>query len=422
MSEPTNETPFPRPEWPPIQSLDSIDIIGARHDGALNMIIVASQPLDDSPVTLDSIHRKVQTYLTAIGLEEFQAEMGRPPREKICIIITCEHPIHPRALAVITRCHAIAAEQGIRLELRKSTSSPPIPLPQEGQQVEHSIRPATEADRRQIAAHVAVVLGMLRPRYPDAQFHRTEEGLRLLQRLQDDGLLLAGREAELESVGIAFGEVLAARTPLEWVTVEWEGERGLGLQYPNTTIIVFPGDMIAKRVNRGERVDFASLFASLMAQVEQMKDDPDYRRQAPATSEEEPEPSEELLDLIFAALEVGVETVRATNSGMHPFLMTPGDGKPAYTRFVDESIQRCIEMAQKAASELPAGVPAYAIAIDGYLPTEEEKFDAIIVEAAERGQSVGFVFAQRYRPAREGKAFEVVGRPAIIKTMPGRFG
>ncbi len=138
-------------------------------------------------------------------------------------------------------------------------------------------------------------------------------------------------------------------------------------------------------------------------------------------SDAELEPSDALLDLIFAALDVGIETVRATNGGMHPFVVTPGDGKPAYTRFVDDSMEQCIKMAQRAASELPTEVSAYAIAIDGYLPTAEEKFDAVIVEAAERGQAVGFVFAQRYRPARKGRAFEVVGRPALIKEVPSRF-
>jgi hypothetical protein len=81
------EEPFPTPEWPPIQSLDSIDIIGNRHDGGLDLAIVASQPIDGSPQTLDSIRRKVGTYLTVIGLEKFQDEMGHPPRDKTTIII-----------------------------------------------------------------------------------------------------------------------------------------------------------------------------------------------------------------------------------------------------------------------------------------------------------------------------------------------
>jgi hypothetical protein len=258
--------------------LDSIDIIGKRRDGGLDLAIVASQPIDASPTTLDSIRRKVRTYLTTISLEEFQAEFGHPPREKTVIIIACEHSIHPEALAVIAQCRVAAAAQGVRLEVRKSIDSPPVPLPAGGREVEQSICPATEADRNRISAQVAAVLGMLRSRYGDVQLCSTEDDLRLLQRLQDDGVLQAGRQEELEGVGIVFGQVLAARTPLQWVSVVWQGERGLGLQYPNTTVIVFPGSMIAKRVNRGERVEFAPLFESVVAQVQQMKDAPEYQR------------------------------------------------------------------------------------------------------------------------------------------------
>jgi hypothetical protein len=270
------EESFPRPEWPPIQSLDSIDITGNRHDGGVDLVIVASQPIDASPETLESIRRKVATYLTAIGLAEFQAEMGHPPPEKTTIIIACEHPIHPKALTVIAQCRAQAALQGVRLEVRKSIDSTALPMP--AGEVEQSIHPASETERQQISAQIAAMMEMLRSRYGDVQLRHTEDDLRLLQRLQDDNALQALREEELQGVGIVFGQVLAAQTPLQWVTVEWQGERVLGLQYPNTTVIVFPGSMIAKRVKRGERVQFASLLSSMMAQVEQLKDDPQYQR------------------------------------------------------------------------------------------------------------------------------------------------
>jgi hypothetical protein len=149
---------------------------------------------------------------------------------------------------------------------------------QQGNKLEQSVRPPTEADRDRIATHVSAVSAMLRSRYGDVQLTHSEDDLRLLQTLHDDGVLQSGHEDELTSVGIVFGEVLAARTPLRWATVEWDGERMLALQYPNTTVIVFPGAMIAKRVDRRERVVFASLFDSVATQVEQLKDDPEYRR------------------------------------------------------------------------------------------------------------------------------------------------
>src|SRR5262249_40852959 len=156
--------------------------------------------------TLESIRRKVGTYLTAIGLEEFQAEMGHPPPEKTAIIIACEHPIHPKALAVIAQCRAVAAARGVRLEVRKSMDSTPAPLPEGGNAMEQSIRPASAADRNRISAQVAAVLGTLRSRYGDVQLRHTEDDLRLLQRLQDEGALQTSQKDELECVGIAFGQ------------------------------------------------------------------------------------------------------------------------------------------------------------------------------------------------------------------------
>jgi len=116
------EAAFPKPKWPPIQNLDSIDIFGKRRDGGLDLCIVASQPLDGDAETLESIRHKVSSYLTAIRSEKFQAEMGYRTLEQTTIIIACDHPIHPVAMAVIEECKALAAGQGVRLKLQKSTA------------------------------------------------------------------------------------------------------------------------------------------------------------------------------------------------------------------------------------------------------------------------------------------------------------
>jgi hypothetical protein len=115
----SDDEEFPKPAWPPIQDLDSVDIAAKRRDGGVDLFIVASQPLDASPETLKSIRQKVNTYLETIELEEFLSEMGWPARESITIVLTCEYPIHPQALAVIEECRLLAARRGVRLELRR---------------------------------------------------------------------------------------------------------------------------------------------------------------------------------------------------------------------------------------------------------------------------------------------------------------
>lgn len=111
---------FPTPKWPPIQSLDSIDIIGKRHDGGVDLAIVASQPLDNNPATLDCIRQKVTTYLHLIDSEDFQVELDFPPRDKTVIILACEHRIHPDAQLAIDECSREAEAGGVRLEVRTS--------------------------------------------------------------------------------------------------------------------------------------------------------------------------------------------------------------------------------------------------------------------------------------------------------------
>jgi hypothetical protein len=68
-----------------------------------------------------------------------------------------------------------------------------------------------------------------------------------------------------------------AKTPLKWVAVEDEFGRELALQYPNTTIIVFPMTMISKRFEDGRDVDLIPLYRTVAAQVEKLKDDTEHK-------------------------------------------------------------------------------------------------------------------------------------------------
>ena len=110
------------------------------------------------------------------------------------------------------------------------------------------------------------------------------------------------------------------------------------------------------------------------------------------------EPGERLMELVFLALDHGVDSVR--NSGpLIPFLLTEGDKKDLQ-RFVTERLEEGVARAQEAASSLDADTQAYAIAHDGYITVEGARYDAILVEAAERGSPTGFLFAQRYKPKK----------------------
>jgi len=144
--------------------------------------------------------------------------------------------------------------------------------------MQQKITPPGDADLAQIAKQEATALQLLRSRYPDAKFDHGETDLKWLQRLVDDKALRREQTYELQCLGIVLGQVFAAQTPLRWVVVEDEFGRDLGLQYPNTTVIVFPLTMISKRVEDGRDVDVIPLFRTVAAQVEKIKDDLEHKR------------------------------------------------------------------------------------------------------------------------------------------------
>ena len=152
-----------------------------------------------------------------------------------------------------------------------------VPKPA-GKTMEHRISKPGEADLARLAAQEATVLRILRSRHPEAKLNHDEGDLQSLQRLVDDKVLRPDQTYELQCLGAALGQVFAARTRLEWVVVEDEFGRDLALQYPNTTVIVFPLTMISKRIEDGRDVDVVPIYRTIGAQVEKMKDDPEYKR------------------------------------------------------------------------------------------------------------------------------------------------
>jgi len=108
---------FPIPEWPPIQNVESVDVIGKKPDGGVEMYICASQPIDDSPETLETIRQKVAYYLDVFDVSDFLSEMEYPPRELSRIIIVCDFPIHPTAERVIQECDKVNSKRGLSVSV-----------------------------------------------------------------------------------------------------------------------------------------------------------------------------------------------------------------------------------------------------------------------------------------------------------------
>ncbi|GGD78251.1 DUF3806 domain-containing protein [Croceicoccus mobilis] len=72
---------------------------------------------------------------------------------------------------------------------------------------------------------------------------------------------------KLQSLGIAMGDALAQDLMLNWVTIDDEYGRQPALNWPGTSILLFPVTMISKRIEDGERVDIDVMYEQTREQL-----------------------------------------------------------------------------------------------------------------------------------------------------------
>lgn len=124
--------------------------------------------------------------------------------------------------------------------------------------------------------------------------------------------------------------------------------------------------------------------------------------------------SQRFADLVFLALDHGVDSVRASGGPLTPFIAYEQEGKRELHRFAAERLEDAQQLAREAVAALPPSVYAYALAYDGFITVQGTKFDAILVEASERGRPAGVCMAQRYKPKKFLRSFQTVGNPALL--------
>jgi len=126
--------------------------------------------------------------------------------------------------------------------------------------------------------------------------------------------------------------------------------------------------------------------------------------------------SQELIDLAFAALDHGIDSVRESGGPLIPFVMKESGGNRRVDRFASELLEEALAQAiahvQAVRSEPGT---RHVLAYDGYvkLPTGERS-DAIYAEGVEADSAVVMGLAQRYRPKRPLRKFEAVGNPMLL--------
>jgi hypothetical protein len=105
---------------PPIQNLDSLDLVGERKEGGVDLVIVCSGPLDESADTLRRIDQKIRGYITAATKTGFASAYPAALDGPTTIFLSCDHPISTGALGLINELGRIAGLQNIEVQIVKS--------------------------------------------------------------------------------------------------------------------------------------------------------------------------------------------------------------------------------------------------------------------------------------------------------------
>jgi Domain of unknown function (DUF3806) len=115
-------------------------------------------------------------------------------------------------------------------------------------------------DKARLDQQRALVAAAAKQRYGIEALSRTKQDLPILQRLIDDKVFKKSQTYEWQSLGVAFGDVLASELPLRWVMVTDEYGTDPTLRFKNTSININALTMLSKRVERDKRVDVYSLL------------------------------------------------------------------------------------------------------------------------------------------------------------------
>jgi hypothetical protein len=117
----------------------------------------------------------------------------------------------------------------------------------------------TPEDSRRLDEQRAIVAHAAKQRYGTSSLTRTHKDLPILQRLLDDKVFKKSQTYELQSLGVAFGDVLASEFPLRWVMITDDYGSDPTLRFKNTSVNINALTMISKRVEKDEPVDVSEL-------------------------------------------------------------------------------------------------------------------------------------------------------------------
>jgi hypothetical protein len=132
--------------------------------------------------------------------------------------------------------------------------------------------PPTEDDLRLLGERWAAIAKLADEEF-DTELDQTLDSLDLLQQIIDRELV---NHEGLLAAGVVLGRIMAVNIEgLDWWAVQDEFGRELCLRYEETTLLVHPISMIAKRISHNEKIDVMQLFLLTQQQVADIADKAD---------------------------------------------------------------------------------------------------------------------------------------------------
>jgi hypothetical protein len=125
------------------------------------------------------------------------------------------------------------------------------------------------SDRVRLDQQRAIVAATAKQKYGTGRLTKTAADLPVLQRLIDDNAFNKTQTYELQSLGVAFGDVLVSELPLSWAMVTDEYGTDPTLRFKDRSVNINALTMISKRVERGEVVNLVQLLQITRDQLRQ---------------------------------------------------------------------------------------------------------------------------------------------------------
>ena len=119
---------------------------------------------------------------------------------------------------------------------------------------------AIESHRSWIQEHFPPELG----RDP-SEFDRK---LDLLDALIKGGWIDPAQTTQLHCLGVILGDAFVEEKGFEWVMVKSGYSREPAIRFPETSIVLYPLEMISRKIENGEKVDVPALFEGICASVD----------------------------------------------------------------------------------------------------------------------------------------------------------